>query len=211
MSESEIKVQTFYDLLYSEERIKYIPLKKIARISLNSLRRQESDFEIYEFLFTKVPVFFKPDEFEVEVSRLVLPELVKHLEKVVNEIKDSALLPSLVDNLKLLLLSANVLLKFAEYVTEISKTYQLYQTVTIFLEFLTHNYDVIGTIVHGKAEEDTIIKQLFTLCQKIQHLIIAVLAPSNEPGFYFPNLDEIEKYNCFKEGIYALWISDWLH
>lgn len=122
--------------------------------------------------------------------------------QVANEIKDSALSSFLADNLKFLLSIADVLFQFAEYVVKVSKTFQLYQTVTIFLEFLVRSYGIIEENKQPKADEDRIIKQLFTLCQKIQLLIAKLLAPIDEPCFYFQHLDAIEEFNCFKEGKY---------
>ncbi|XP_053686731.1 uncharacterized protein LOC128736283 [Sabethes cyaneus] len=201
MNESKIKVQTFNDLRHSEEQLKLIPLKKIARVSLNSLRRQDSDFEVYEFLFTKVLYCFNPNEFETEISQLLLPELKQHLKKISIEIKDSALSTFLVDNFKSLISFADVLLKFAGYVIEVSETCRLHRTVTIFLEFLVNSYDVIGENIQLRANQDDLVKQLFTLCQKIQYLIVKLLAPVDEAGVYFQHLDTIEEFNCFQEAI----------
>lgn len=82
MSDQDVKVQTFQDLQLAGDQLDRIPLKKVARLSLNSLRRQESDVEVYEFIFGQVVHRFEPDEFETEVSAVLLPELLKHLDKV---------------------------------------------------------------------------------------------------------------------------------
>ena len=76
-------VRTFADLrLAQDAQLGQIPLKKITRLSLNSLRRQDTDLEIYEFLFNRAVRQFELFEFESEVCDVVLPELVKHLYKV---------------------------------------------------------------------------------------------------------------------------------
>lgn len=74
-------VRTFADLRLAQD-VGGIPLQKITRLSLNSLRRQETDLEVYEFLFNRAVRHFELFEFESEVCDVVLPELVKHLCKV---------------------------------------------------------------------------------------------------------------------------------
>lgn len=199
-----MKVQTFQDLQLAGDQLDRIPLKKVARLSLNSLRRQESDVEVYEFIFGQVVHRFEPDEFETEVSAVLLPELLKHLDKIALELKDSALSCFLIDNLKSFLSFANMLLNFAEYVYQVSETYQLYRTTTIFLEFLVRSYEIISRSkgpVQCESNEQDIVQQLFTICQRIQLVMVHLMAPSDKPGFYFQHTDVEEQFSCLKDVI----------
>ncbi|XP_058456189.1 uncharacterized protein LOC131433682 [Malaya genurostris] len=204
MADHLIKVQTFQDLKHAEDQLKHIPLKKIARIALNSLRRQESDVDVYEFLFAKVLYMFDPNEFETEIAQVLLPELGKHLHKIAVELEDNALSCFIIDNLKSMLSIANVVLKFAEYIIGNSETYQFYKSITIFLEFLTRSYEIIRLHIHtinpGTDEED-FVKQLFSLCQKIQFLISNMLTAPEGSGQYFRHLDIEDEFDCLKNVI----------
>ncbi|XP_055624239.1 uncharacterized protein LOC129767398 [Toxorhynchites rutilus septentrionalis] len=197
-------IQTFSDLRLAHDRLNQIPMTKISQLSLDSLRRQDSDVEVYEYMFTEVLHFFDPDEFEKTVSEVLLPELLKHLKKIATELKDNALSCFLTDNLRSLLTFARLLSKFAEYVVGSSKTYQLYKTVTVFLEFLVHSYEVIRdkiTVIQQKTPEYDILKHIYTICQSIQLSMTNLLASSEEPARYFQHTDVEDEYSCLKDVI----------
>ncbi|XP_065088105.1 uncharacterized protein LOC135709648 [Ochlerotatus camptorhynchus] len=204
MSDQDIKVQTFNELRLAEDQLDKIPLKKVSRISLNSLRRQECDIEVYEFVFGKVVQCFDPDEFEAEVSVALLPEVLKHLDKIVIELKDNALSCFLLDNLKSFLSFANILLNFAEYVFQVSETYQLYRTTTIFLEFLIRSYEIVRRSrakVNSEADDHDVVQQIFVICQKIQLIMIHLLTPSDKASHYFQHVEVEEQFTCLKDVI----------
>nr|XP_019536745.2 uncharacterized protein LOC109407991 [Aedes albopictus] len=204
MSDQDIKVQSFTDLRLIGDQLDRIPLRKVCRISLNNLRRQESDLEVYEFIFGQVVHRFDPDEFETEVSAVLLPEVQKHLDKILIELKDNALSCFLIDNLKSFLSFANILLSFAEYVYQVSEAYQLYRTATIFLEFLVRSYEIVKrskTSVQHESNEQDIVQQIFTICQKIQVIMMHLLAPSEKAGSYFQYTDVEEQFSCLKDVI----------
>ncbi|XP_058833030.1 uncharacterized protein LOC131690951 [Topomyia yanbarensis] len=203
MTDHTTQLLTFQDLRQAD-KLQSVSLKKIARICLNSLRRQESDVDVYEFLFTKVLYLFDPEEFETNVSLVLLPELGKHLHKIAVELEDNALSCFMIDNLKSLLAIANILLKFTEYVVGTSETYQFYKSIVIFLEFLIRSYEVIRQHIHTNnpgTNEDDMVKQLFTVCQKIHHLVSNLLAPPTGSGQYFQHLDLKDEFECLKNVI----------
>lgn len=82
MSETKVILNSANDLLLLGDAIRSVPLKDIAQASLKGLRRQESDLDLYAFLFTDAIHRFEPQEFELEISCTILPELVGFLEKV---------------------------------------------------------------------------------------------------------------------------------
>ncbi|XP_055608281.1 uncharacterized protein LOC129755691 [Uranotaenia lowii] len=208
MTDDRERLQTFGDLqVVDASQLKNIPLKTIARISLNSLRRQESDVEVYEFVFGQISNGFDPDEFEKIVSQNLLPEFLKHLDKIVIELKDSALICFQVDNLKSLLRLGKVLLNLSGIVVGTAETYQLYTTVPIFFEFLVRSYDLIrhnGKQFKPGTDEHELIKQLFAISQKIQQYMVELLAPTACTGFYFQHVDVEKEFACLKDVITKL-------
>ncbi|XP_062542747.1 uncharacterized protein LOC134210622 [Armigeres subalbatus] len=207
MSDQDIKVQTFNDLRLAGDQLDQIPLKKVSRISLNSLRRQDSDIEVYEFILGQIVHRYAPNDFEAEVSAVLLPELLKHLDKIVIELKDNALSCFLIDNLKSFLSFANILLNFAEYVYQVSEAYQLYKTTTIFLEFLVRSYGIVcrsKATANRDSNEQDIVQQIFTICQRIQLMVVHLLAPSDKASPYFQQIGVEEQFQCLQDVIVTL-------
>uniref|UniRef100_A0A1Q3FVY8 Uncharacterized protein n=1 Tax=Culex tarsalis TaxID=7177 RepID=A0A1Q3FVY8_CULTA len=198
-------VRTFADLRLAEDaQLGQIPLQKITRLSVNSLRRQDTDLEIYEFLFNRAVLQFELFEFESEVCDVVLPELVKHLYKLESELKDQALSCFLDDNIKSLLGLANIMLKFLEHIASHAQTYQVYGTVIVFMEFLVREFTIIAQKKPGielAAPERTRIDQLAATCRALQIKMISMVAAFNGTGYYFQHLDVDQEFDCLKNVI----------
>ncbi|XP_038120892.1 uncharacterized protein LOC119770314 [Culex quinquefasciatus] len=196
-------VRTFADLRLAQD-VGGIPLQKITRLSLNSLRRQETDLEVYEFLFNRAVQHFELFEFESEVCDVVLPELVKHLCKLESELKDQALSCFLDDNLKSLLGLANIMLKFLEHVASQAQVYQVYGTVLVFMDFLVRAFAVVAQKkpgIEADTPERTSIEQLAAACRSLQIKMVSMVAAFNGTGYYFQHLDVEQEFDCLKNVI----------
>lgn len=127
--------------------------------------------------------------------------------QIVIELKDNALSCFLIDNLKSFLSFANVLLNFAEYVFQVSETYQLYRTTTIFLEFLVRSYGVVRRSkgkVNSEVDDHSVVQKIFVICQKIQLIMIHMLTPATKASHYFQHVDDEEQFTYLKDGMLIL-------
>ncbi|XP_035913901.1 uncharacterized protein LOC118512896 [Anopheles stephensi] len=203
MSEIKVVQNSANDLLLLGDAIRNVPLKEIAQKSLKGLRRQESDIDLYEFLFTNIIRQFEPREFEADVSCAILPELVCFLEKIQSEVQSNALSCFFVENLTLLLKLADVLLKLIEYLTEKEQQCQLLRSLVIFPEYLVRCYTIVrkhySTMAHETEALET-MKALYAVCKKLLLAFLELLYPREASGRnYFRAIDYDTEYDCLEK------------
>uniref|UniRef100_A0A182WKC4 Uncharacterized protein n=1 Tax=Anopheles minimus TaxID=112268 RepID=A0A182WKC4_9DIPT len=205
MSETKVILNSANDLLLLGDAIRDVPLKQIAQTSLKGLRRQESDIDLYEFLFTNIIHQFDPREFEAEISCAILPELVCYLEKIQSEVQSNALSIFFVENLTILLKVADVLLKLTEYLTEKEDQCQLLRSLVIFPEYLLRCYTIVrkkyATMAHESGALDA-MKTLYAVCKKLLLAFLELLYPRETSGRnsnYFRAIDHDEEYDCLEK------------
>uniref|UniRef100_A0A182JRH4 Uncharacterized protein n=1 Tax=Anopheles christyi TaxID=43041 RepID=A0A182JRH4_9DIPT len=200
MSETKVILNSANDLLLLGDAIRKVPLKDIAQTSLKGLRRQESDIDLYAFLFTNAIHQFEPQEFEVEISCAILPELVCFLDKIQSELQSNALSLFFVENLTILLKLADVLLKLIEYLTEKAEQNQLLRSLVIFPEYLLRCYTIVRknyVTMAQEAEGLEAMKSLYAVCKKLLIAFLALLCPRDAPGrgSYFRAMDHNDEYD----------------
>ncbi|ETN66292.1 hypothetical protein AND_001926 [Anopheles darlingi] len=207
MNETEAIVNNASDLLLLGAEVRNVPLKEIAKRSLSGLRHQESDIELYEFLFGNVITFFEPKEFEDEVSSLVLPELVRFVDKIQNELQTNALSYFFVENLTLLQRLADVLAKLIDYLLAQAESYRLYRSLTVFPEYLLRCYTIVRKNYVSMAQEVEVLeamKALYGVCKKILTAFLELLCPRDTPnrtaaGSYFRTIEKDDERECLEK------------
>ncbi|XP_050073831.1 uncharacterized protein LOC126561614 [Anopheles maculipalpis] len=205
MSETKVVINSANDLLLLGDAIRKVPLKEIAQTSLKGLRRQESDIDLYEFLFTNIIRHFEPREFEAEVLCAILPELVGYLEKIQSELQSSSLSCFFVENLILLVKLANVLLKLIEYLSEKEEQCQLLRSLAIFPEYLVRCYTIVRKHFSTMANESEALetmKTLYAVCKKLLLAFLELLFPREASGRnsnYFRAIDYGAQYDCLEK------------
>uniref|UniRef100_A0A182PM42 Uncharacterized protein n=1 Tax=Anopheles epiroticus TaxID=199890 RepID=A0A182PM42_9DIPT len=205
MSETKVIVNSANDLLLlGSDAVRHVPLKDIARTSLKGLRCQESDIELYAFLFTNAIHQFEPNEFEEEVSSTILPELVCYLEKIQSELQTNALSFFFVENLTILLKLADVLLKLVEYLTEKAEQCQLLRSLFVFPEYLLRCYTIVRknyVTMAQKTEGLEAMKSLYAVCKKLLVTFLDLLCPreASGRGSYFQAMNHDEEYGCLEK------------
>uniref|UniRef100_A0A182LY36 Uncharacterized protein n=1 Tax=Anopheles culicifacies TaxID=139723 RepID=A0A182LY36_9DIPT len=205
MSETKVILNSANDLLLLGDAIRNVPLKDIAQTSLKGLRRQESDIDLYEYLFTNIIHQFEPREFEAEISCAILPELVCYLEKIQSDVQSNGLSFFFVENLTVLLKVADVLLKLIEYLTEKEEQCQLLRSLTIFPEYLLRCYTIVRKNYVAMAHESEALeamKALYAICKKLLLAFLELLYPREASGRncnYFRAIDHDEEYDCLEK------------
>ncbi|XP_049299761.1 uncharacterized protein LOC125772270 [Anopheles funestus] len=205
MSETKVVLNSANDLLLLGDAIRDVPLKEIAQTSLKGLRRQESDVDLYEFLFTNIIHQFDPREFEEEISCAILPELVCFLEKIQSEVQSNGLSVFFVENITILLKVADVLLKLAEYLTEKEEQCQLLRSLVIFPEYLLRCYTIVRknyTTMAHESEALEAMKSLYAVCKKLLMAFLDLLYPRDASGRncnYFRAIDHDKEYDCLEK------------
>uniref|UniRef100_A0A182HM04 Uncharacterized protein n=1 Tax=Anopheles arabiensis TaxID=7173 RepID=A0A182HM04_ANOAR len=205
MSETKVILNSANDLLLLGEAIRSVPLKDIAQASLKGLRRQESDLDLYAFLFTDAIHRFEPQEFELEISCTILPELVGFLEKIQSELQSNALSFFFVENLTILLKLADVLQKLVEYLAERAEQCQLLRSIVIFPEYLLRCYTIVRknyVTMAQEAEGLDAMKSLYAACKKLLVAFLELLYPREAcpgRGSYFRAMDHDEEYGYLEK------------
>ncbi|XP_050096557.1 uncharacterized protein LOC126578243 [Anopheles aquasalis] len=207
MNETKGIVHNASDLLLLGAEVGNVPLKEIAQRSLSSLRHQQSDIELYEFLFGNVITLFEPKEFEDEVSALVLPELVRFVDKIQNELQINALSYFFVENLTMLQRLADVLGKLIDYLLAQTESCRLYRSLIVFPEYLLRCYTIVRKSYVSMAHEAEVLeamKALYSVCKKILTAFLELLCPrdaSNRTAgvSYFRTIDHDEERECLEK------------
>ncbi|XP_041768992.1 uncharacterized protein LOC121591939 [Anopheles merus] len=205
MSETKVILNSANDLLLLGDAIRSVPLKDIAQASLKGLRRQESDLDLYAFLFTDAIHLFEPQEFELEISCTILPELVCFLEKIQSELQSNALSFFFVENLTILLKLADVLQKLVEYLAEKAEQCQLLRSIVIFPEYLLRCYTIVRknyVTMAQEAEGLEAMKSLYAACKKLLVAFLELLYPREAcpgRGSYFRAMDHDEEYDYLQK------------
>uniref|UniRef100_A0A182Q5H0 Uncharacterized protein n=1 Tax=Anopheles farauti TaxID=69004 RepID=A0A182Q5H0_9DIPT len=205
MSETKVVVNNANELLLlASTEVRHISLKDIAHTSIKGLRHQESDVELYEFLFANIIHLFDPHEFEGEVSSVLLPELVCFLDKIQVELQSNALSFFFVDNLTILLRLAEVLLKLVEYLTaQAEEQCHLLRTIIIFPEYLLRCYTIVRKNYVAMAHEPEALeamKTLYAVCKKMLMAFLDLLCPRDSSrGGYFRFKHHEEEFECLEK------------
>ncbi|XP_052873699.1 uncharacterized protein LOC128279019 [Anopheles cruzii] len=202
MGQAKVIVNSASDLLLLGAEVRTVPLSKIAQVTLSGLRRQESDVELYEFLFTNAIHHFEPEQFEEQISVPVLAELVHFLDKFQSELLSSALSCFFAENHALLQRLMAMLQNLLEYIASHANTVQLYRSLVIFPEYLLRCYTIIRSKYTSTTQDTQLLdamKSLNSGCKKILTLFLELVCPEGATNSYFRKLDQDRQFECFEK------------